>query len=326
MSRNGSPQSPVTKLRAFGMDIEADFKMTGAMPSRHVGDGRSLSLVLASREQVELGFPPDAERIAELTRDSGDLLVSVDSGGDEGYLAYAFDFGRARLAPDGRTALIAPFEEPTWIWQRYLTGQLLPLAGLLQGFEVFHACVLGHEGRAIAVVANSGIGKTTTAMHLSLRGLDFMSDDVLVLEPLDNGVRAHPGVSLANLRPGNDDLLAALESAGLAEPIGTDPRGTRLSIRRSDVPLPLSALFVLNRFVDERELKVEHLTPVEPRVLLAATFNFSVKTPERLARQLDVCSRVDRHVSVFRVSCGIGVTAADVAEAILEWAVESSPC
>jgi hypothetical protein len=308
------------------MDIGVDFPMPGTQPSEDVGDGRSLSLRLGTRDEVEHGFPLDRERIGELRFDDGRLAVTVEAGGDAGYLAYAYDFGHARIAADGRDVVVAPFDEPAWVWQRYLTGQVLPLAALLQGLEVFHSSVLGVGGRAIAVVANSGVGKTTVALRLALRGLEFISDDVLLAEPDNGGLLAHPGIGLANLRPGSRDLLPRLEESGLATPIGSNERETRIAMKRADRALPLSTLFVLNRFLEPRELRIERLSPVDPRILLAATFNVSVRTPDRLARQLDVCSRLERSAAVYRVSCGGEVGADEVADAILEHASQPLPC
>lgn len=308
------------------MDVSGSLELEGVPTGSHAGDGHSLSLSLARLEEVRDGFPADPERIAELRFDDGGLAVSVDAAAERGYLAYAFDFGHARIAADGTSALVAPRDgEPAWIWQRYLTGQVLPLAALLQGREVFHACVLEMDGRAIAVFARSGGGKTTTALHLATQGLGFMSDDVLVAEPSPNGLMAHPGLGLANVRPGADELLAKLTRSGLATALGSRPRETRIAIRRLDETLPLAALFVLNRFGDTRALTIEHLSPVNPRVILGATFNFSVRTPERLIRQLDVCACLERSASVFRVVCGSHASPGDVAEAILEHAHTALP-
>jgi hypothetical protein len=300
------------------MDIEADFAMPGVQPSPHAADGRSLSLRLGPIADVEHGLPTNTDRIAELRFEDGRLAASLDSAGELGYLLYASDFGHARVSPDGRDALIAPVDEPDWVWQRHLTGQLLPLAALLQGHEVFHACSLGRDGRAIGVVARSGGGKTTTALLLALRGLDFLSDDVLVLEPAEGGVRVHPGTGLANVRAGSDELVSELGRAGLAAPVGSTSEDTRVAIRRSNETLPLAALFVLDRHPEPRELELERLAPLEPRLLYAASFNFAVQTPERLTRQLDVCARVDRSAAAFRVSCGSDTTPEQVVDAILE--------
>jgi hypothetical protein len=307
------------------MDVEADFAIAGVEPSPPAADGRSVSLRLGSRADVEHGFPAHSDRIAELHLADGRLGAFVDTAGEKGYLAYAFDFGRARVSSDGRDVIIAPLDEPDWIWQRYLTGQILPLAALLQGHEVFHACTLGLDGRAIGVFAPSGGGKTTIALLLALRGLDFLSDDVLVLEPDGGGVRAHPGIGLANVRSAGGELLSELERSGLVTPIGSTIHETRVALRRADEPLPFAALFVLDRTPESRKLEIERLAPVDPRALFSASFNFSVQTPERLTRQLDVCARLDRSASSFRVSCGSGVRAEEVADAILERAREPEP-
>jgi hypothetical protein len=311
------------RTRAFGMDLEAGFEMPGVTASPHCGDGRALSLSLASPEDVEV---EDLERISELRFSDGGLAVSVDSAGPLGYSCYAFDFGKALVAADGRRALVAPMDEPDWVWQRYLTGQVLPLAAVLQGLEVFHASVLGYRASAFAIVAHSGVGKTTLALRLALRGLPFLSDDVLVLEPRDDDVLAHPGIGLSNVRPGAADLLGELEREHLAAPIGSNEKETRISVRRHDEPLPLRALFLYKRVSEPQELAVERLSPVEPRALLASTFNLSVRTPERLARQLDACARLERSAAVFTVSCGGDVAPGEVADAILERAGDPLTC
>lgn len=308
------------------MDVEAGFAMPGVAPSPHVGDGRRLTLRLAPLS--ELGPEPreGSERIAELRFDDGRLAVSVDADAG-GYLMHALDFGHARLSADGTEALIAPLDNPDWVWQRYLTGQILPLAALLQGLEIFHACVLGMGDKAVAVVANSGVGKTTTALTLALGGLEFLSDDVLAVEARpENGVLAHPGIGLANVRPGAEELLRNVEEAGLASPVGRSERETRLAVSRSDRVLPLGALFVLTRFEEPHGLTVARLDPVDPRVLLACTFNLTIRSPERLTRQLDICSRIERTANVFRVACGSEVTPEEVARAVLQHAAEPAPC
>jgi len=56
--------------------------------------------------------------------------------------------------------------------------------------------------------------------------------------------------------------------------------------------------------------------PPDPRLLLSASFNFVVRSPERLRNQLEVCSRLAAEVPVFRLRSGPGFSAADVAEAV----------
>jgi hypothetical protein len=314
-----SAAAPPLRSRAFGLDLTAHFAMPGVEPEPSLDGSRPAELRLAELAEVESGWPHEsAQRITELHFADGSTAVSVDWAGELGLLAHAFDFGTARIAADGGTVLIARADEPDWVWQRYLTGQVLPLLALLQGLEVFHASVLVRERQAIAIVASSGTGKTTLALHLALAGLGFASDDVLAVELLEDGLLAHPGLGLANVRPGGDELLGRLAAHGLASPIGANERETRIAIRRHPDPTPLRALFFLTRYSEPRELLFERLAPVDPRLLLAATFNLSWRTPDRLERQLDVCARLDRTADVVQIHCGRDVPADEVAQGVLD--------
>jgi hypothetical protein len=56
---------------------------------------------------------------------------------------------------------------------------------------------------------------------------------------------------------------------------------------------PLHTLLFLDRRLDGPA--VPRFEPVtDPQVLLAATFNFVLATPERLSRLLDICARIAR--------------------------------
>ena len=89
-------------------------------------------------------------------------------------------------------------------------------------------------------------------------------------------------------------------------------------------PVPVTALFVLRRLdSSSREPIVRRLDPVDPFKLLASTFNLSVRTPERLQRQLDVCARLAAEVPVMALDAAPDVDAATLAASVLDWAQES---
>jgi hypothetical protein len=270
----------VHRGRAFGLDLEADFELPGMDPAGPP-TGRPVRLRLGEPETDAAGR---GERIAEAPGAAVDVVPG-------GFLARAEGVGRAWIADRGDEIAWAP-ESPDA--QRFLGGQVLPFAAVLQGLEVFHASAVVAGGRALAVVAGSGVGKTTLALELVRRGLAFLDDDVLVL---DGELLAYPGPALAN--------------------VGEE----RVPVARHQEPVPLGALCFLDRAprgaaAASPTATVERLDPVDPKLLLAATFNLALRTPERLTRQLEVCGRIAESAVVLRARCPAGVAPAALAELI----------
>ena len=87
-----------------------------------------------------------------------------------GYRLTTADFGSYLLSRDGTLVRCAPPDEEQWRWQRFFIGQVLPLASLLRGFEVFHASAVHVNGRVIAFVAASGAGKSSVGTATRPRG------------------------------------------------------------------------------------------------------------------------------------------------------------
>jgi hypothetical protein len=214
---------------------------------------------------------------------------------------------------DGTEVACAPEPVDAWKWQRYLVGQVVPLLAVLHGHEVFHASVLERDGRAVALVGASGAGKSTLAAGLVQRGHRYVADDVLAVRP--PGVDAQPGFALTSLRLDAADTT----DASLGEEIGRDDvEGSRLLIDLCSAPVPLGAVFVLHRDADALGTTVERQQPVDPRVLLAAGYNFVVPDRERWLRQLDVCSAIAAAVPVHVVSIGGDARPSDSVAALLD--------
>lgn len=270
--------------RAFGLDLESDFELAG-MDATGPPAGRSVRLRLGDVEAVAAG---ESERISEAPGPNGRPLATIDAVGDRGFVARAEGFGSAWIDAGGGSITWEPGGPDALRSQRFLGGQVLPFAAVLNGLEVFHASAVVLDGRALAVVAGSGAGKTTVALELSRRGLPFLNDDALAL---DADLLAHPGPGLAN--------------------VGEE----RVAVRRHAQAVPLGTLCFLERPSGEN-LLVERLAPVEPRLLLAATFNLALRTPERLVRQLEACSRIAASIDILRARCPAGVDAATLAARI----------
>jgi hypothetical protein len=228
------------------------------------------------------------------------------------------------LSADGREIVAAPAHASPWRWQRYLIGQALPLAAVLQGVEVLHASAVVLDGRAIAFVGASHAGKTTLAMALVRAGAALLCDDVLAVEPTEHGVLAHPGPAVVNLRHAAADALGAPDPR--ATELGADEEARRVLVPMEGAAAPLRALYVLDRDAGHARPVVAPPAGGVAPLLLASSFNFIVMTPERLRRQLDVCARLADGAEVAMLRIPEAANPAAVAEMLAERAREEIPC
>jgi hypothetical protein len=78
-----------------------------------------------------------------------------------------------------------------------------------RGLYGIHAAALGHRERSLILVGDSGSGKTTLALALAARGLELLSDELAVLDPLTGDI--HPYARRVHVRPGTPELVEGLE-------------------------------------------------------------------------------------------------------------------
>jgi hypothetical protein len=143
--------------------------------------------------------------------------------------------------------------------EHLLLDQLLPLIMAQLGRLSLHASAVAIGGVAVALLAPSGVGKSTTAATLALReDATFFADDQVVLERGASGFIAHPSYPSVRLW---DDAAAAV----FRLPAGTG-RKHHVSLRTVAHPVPLGALFLLE---PGELLAVERLRPRDAVVGLA---------------------------------------------------------
>jgi hypothetical protein len=87
-------------------------------------------------------------------------------------------------------------------------------------------------------------------------------------------------------------------------------------------PVPFGGLFLLERAADGEE--VERLESPDPRELLGTSFNLSVRTPERLIRQLDLAAALAASGEIFRLRVLPGSDADALAEAVVRRLAEEA--
>lgn len=314
------PAAPPERVRltAFGLDLDAGFPIAGAQPAALRGRGRPVRIGLASRGDLLAAWDPaDPQRISERKRPNGRVAISIDADERAGYLIRAQGFGCFWISAAADEIRCAPLSVSPWRWQRYLIGQVLPLTAVLRGLEVFHASAVVIDGRAVAFLGASTAGKTSIAVNLVLGGARLMTDDVLAVAPGRNGgVTAHPGIGLVSLRHGAAELLEPGERNRLGRGVGRDAEATRVAVPCHEGPAPLGRAYIVDRAARGRNLRLEPLRPVDPRLLLGGSFNFIIRTPQRLTNQLDLCARIARSVDVRRALVPPPVGPAELARAI----------
>jgi hypothetical protein len=222
--------------------------------------------------------------------------LTVDFAQGAGYLLWAEGFGRVLISADGRELLCDP--APTRAdWTTILWAQALPFAATLRGLEVLHAAGVVIGAGAVLLAGEPGAGKSSLAAALVRRGAGLLGDDAIALQPRDGALVAHPSVGLLHLRTAEQTRLSAPERSALGTPI--ELAGRWRYTRTVADAAPLAALLLLER--STRGPALERLQRVDPWDLLASTFNLSVRTPERLRRQLDVVGALAAGGEVYRL-------------------------
>jgi hypothetical protein len=254
-----------------------------------------------------------AQVVREL-RDGDAVLLTVELAHPAGYLLHAPGVGRILVSPDGGELLCDP-EPGSAELTTLIPAQALPLAATLRGLEVLHASgvVLGEQ--AMLFAGAPGAGKSSLAAALLHRGALLLSDDTVALELRDGAPIAHPGAALLHLRHSEHDRLSERERAVLGAP-ATFPHKPRYHPRVSTSPAPFGGLFLLERATHGPP--IERAEVVDPFVLLASTFNLSVRTPERLVRHLDLAAALATTERIYRLRVQPGMNATQLASAVRE--------
>jgi len=91
------------------------------------------------------------------------------------------------LAPEQRRALVVASEDmlghPYHLRYELIEFAVFTLATRGLGLVPLHGACVGREGRGILLLGASGSGKSTLALHSLLRGLDFLAEDAVFVQP-----------------------------------------------------------------------------------------------------------------------------------------------
>jgi hypothetical protein len=302
------------RATAFGLDIEAATPLSFLRHATASPTGRPLSISVHPEQAARELWPQGSELICDERLPDGAVNYRIETHPDSGYLISGPEYGAHLLSADGRRLRCFPEGRPDGGWQRMLVAQVLPFAALLHGLEVFHASAVVQGGEVIALLGPSRAGKTSLALELCARGASFMADDVLALETRDGALLAHPGSPVAGVALEHE--RAQQDDDPNERVIAVNARERIVQVVGAEEPARLATLLFLDRKADGPKRPGFEPKP-DAQLLLAATFNFVLATPERLQRLLEVAA-VAARLRVELVSCGPDTGVRELADAVEE--------
>jgi hypothetical protein len=300
------------KATAFGLDVESDSPLSLLKWSCATHTGRTVGVFPSSAGQIRRDWPRSAALVCDERRLDGSVIFQIEADPHAGYLISGPEYGTFGLSGDGRVLRCGAEGLPDAQWQRLLIAQVLPFAALLRGLEVFHASAVVWRARAVAFVGCSHAGKTSLALELCRGGAGFLADDVLALEHSEDQLLAHPGTPVASIAR----TQGAQDAAGhpYEQIVAVNAREHLVQVQGAADPVPLAALFFLDRRSDG-PVAPHFESAADARMLLSATFNLVLGTPERLYDLLEVCALAAR-LRVERIVCGPATNVSQLAAAV----------
>jgi hypothetical protein len=302
------------RATVFGLDVRSEIPLSFLEGSAAGPTGRALEISAQAGDAAKLDWPESTELVCDQRQPDGDPIFSIEAHPEAGYLISGPEFGAHLLSADGRRLRCAPGGRPDDAWQRLLIAQVLPFAALLHGLEVFHASAVVRHGEAVAFTGPSRAGKTSVALELCRRGASFLADDVLALESRAEELLAHPGSPVAGVAHTETEHPRETDGFSREQVVAVNARERLVRMPGAGEPAPLAALFFLDRRADGPE-HPRFESAADAQMLLAATFNFVLATPERLRGLLDVCALAAR-LRVERILIGPATDASELGAAV----------
>ena len=259
---------------AFGLSLEANRPIPGltlqGIPARpdihvHFHDERA-----ASDDGDEEPYYISAE-------EAGDPVLQVwrSRGGDYFRLRYADDTQFVVAANGREVNVITPTPSTLEDAATYLLGPVLGFVMRLRGITCLHASVVAVGGQAIAIAGPAGAGKSTAAAAFASMGHAVLADDIAALTTRNGSLCVQPAYPQLRLWP---DSVAMLYGTADALPRLTPTWDKRALVLDGGSafhaqPLPLSAVYVLGDWCDDRHTTVDEISGADRlRLLLANTY------------------------------------------------------
>lgn len=181
-------------------------------------------------------------------------------------------------------------------------GPSLSFAMINLGLEPLHSTTVVVDGHAIALMGDSGYGKSSLGASFVKAGHRLLTDDLLVTSSKDGTFLAYPGAPRVKLYPAIAKRIFGPRVKGLRLEKLIIPLDTKRSQR---TPVPLKAIYVLRppgprtppraviRNLSRRSAFIE---------LVRNTFNMAAIDPARLERQFALATQLATDVPIKSLS------------------------
>lgn len=299
---------------AFGVVVAAEHEIETLSPCAPA-PGAEIVTWRRTADEAEVEAQWDAgeeKRLVDFRFDDGRPMMSIDVNAAGAFRIAAPGYGTHVLRPDASSIVSLLPSDATWTWQRLFSAQVLPLTAAARGLEPLHAAGVVVDGRAIALTAASGTGKSSLTQQLLTRGAGLLADDVLALESTPSGLVAHPGTRLLSVAAHELESISANRDR-LGEVFGRDDKVyLRAPVVRG--PKLLRSVYRLRRRPAGTSFRIVAESPPDPRSLLGTTFLPYLAAPDRLMRHLATVADLAESVDVFAVDLPTGMLPAAAAE------------
>lgn len=282
---------------AFGLTVDSDWPLAGSVPTRGAPapGAKATRVTRVQTPAFDEAWAQGAERILEHRSDDGTVSFTVDRS-DDHYRFWLQGFGRYLVSIDGGRIACETGAAELPQHERFVLAHALPVAAVLQGYEVLHASAIAADGSAAAFAGPSGTGKTRMASRLVARGAGFLTDDVLAVQTAGDHILAHPGPAFMSIRRDDHAMLAEIggrlgSDAGATDKVHVSPP-TRGGVSR------LRAIYHIQWGDSFAISPLEH---ADFNRILALSFVPYLATPERLMRHLAIAQLVGSDVAQFRL-------------------------
>jgi hypothetical protein len=290
--------TPAVTYQLYGLRIASELPLH---QDRVLDDERPPDVVLTVGESRPV---PTAEpaglRFADVVDDDGTRYYSFVQLADRSYVLRCYRIGDFEVSADLSTVVLYldPDADPG-LASVLATGTLLAFLILVGGSPLLHASCVEIDGRALAFVGFSGMGKSTVATIMCAAGALLITDDSLRLDLEGGDVRCFLGATEARLRTPAAEIAAAFAAATSAR---------RTSDNRDAVPLPaaqierlpLAAIVVPQPVKHTDEVVVERLRGVDA-LLMLSRFPRIVgwEEPTVIQRQFEFLADIVERVPVY---------------------------